>query len=160
MSLIDKKVDAIARILLSDNPVDLAKAREDLKRLLKTEEDYLPDAVTLQIHNLLAEVGINTRQTGHIFLVEAIRIIIDEPMVTVGMTCPDGLLDRVGAKFCRTSKTIERAMRKSIECAWQHGSQEFQSKHYTIISQKTFAPSLSYFLTRSASLVRQQLAEK
>lgn len=160
MSLIDKKVDAIARILLSESPADLVRAREDLKRLLKTEEDYIPDAVTLQVHNLLAEVGINTRQTGHIFLVEAIKILVADPMASLGMTCPDGLLDRVGAKFCRTADTVARSMRKSIEWAWQHGNQEFQSKHYTIISQKTFAPSLSYFLTRSASLVRQQLAEK
>lgn len=160
MSLIDKKVDAIARILLSESPADLVKARNDLKCLLKTEEDNLPDSVTLCVHNLLAEVGINTRQTGHIFMAEAIKIIVADPMATLGMTCPDGLLDRVGAKFCRTSVTVEKAMRKSIEWAWQHGDQEFQSKNYTIISQKTFAPSLSYFLTRSASLVRQQMAQK
>lgn len=159
MSLIDKKVDAIARILLSETTADLVNAREDLKRLLKTEEDDLPDAVTLRVHNLLAEVGINTRQTGHIFLAEAIKILVADPMASLGMTCPDGLLDCVGAKFCRTSDTVERAMRKSIEWAWQHGNQEVQNKHYTIISPKTFAPSLSYFLTRSASLVRQQLAE-
>ena len=158
--LMSKKVDAIARILLSETPADYDLAMDELQQLMTQSEDILPDRITLKIHNLLAELGFNTRQTGHIFLAEAIKITVADPMATLGMTCPNGLLEQVGAKFCRTADTAERAMRKSIEWAWNHGSQEVQNKYYTIISPNTFAPTLSYFITRSASLVRQQLPQE
>ena len=160
MSLTAQKVDAIARILLSESPADYQKAKEDLKQLMKRSEDLLPDCVTLKINNLLEALGFNPHQTGHIFLTEAIKIAVFDPMATIGMTNPEGLLERVGSKFCRTGVTAERAMRRSIEWAWTNGVQDTQNQHYPIVSPNTFAPTLSYFIAQSACIVRQQMPKE
>ena len=56
--LMSKKVDAIARILLSETPADYDLAMDELQQLMTQSEDILPDRITLKIdHKGCARCG-------------------------------------------------------------------------------------------------------
>lgn len=161
MSLTSQKVDAIARILLSEDPATYTRAREELERLMIQSPGEQDSDVTVQIHRLLTEIGIPTCIIGHAYLVEAIRETVEDPQVLNGITLSGGLLDRIAKKYGAVSiSAVDRGMRACILNAWNHGNHEFQSEHFTVLSPITFVPTVRNFISRAANIVRLRMEQQ
>lgn len=160
MSLTAQKVDAIARILLSEDAMTSLQAKQELRLLMEKPDEALGIAKEVRIHKLMAEIGVPTNTVGHTYLVEAISIVIDDPIAMNGISCSGGLLEQVGSKYNRASTAVERAMRWSINYAWDQGNHEFQSKNFPVVSPITLIPTLTSFISRAANIVRLQMSQQ
>lgn len=161
MSLTAQKVDAIARILLSESPADYQKAKSELQRLMECPEEVQRDTVTSLIHKLLSQVGVPTYTVGHMYLVAAIQEAVDDPLTLVKVSCPGGLFPRIADKFnAKSQSSVERGMRQCIEAAWNYGNDKFQREHFPVVSPITMAPTLLEFISRSANIIRLQMEEE
>lgn len=159
MSLTEQKVDTIARILLSESPADYDLAMDDLRRLMESPEEVRTETVTALIHKLLAQVGVPTSTVGHMYLVDAIRIVVEDPAIMRHITQPGGLMDKVGGIHGRSADAIARAIRISIENAWNHGNHEFQDAHFPVRSPTTLIPTLAGFISRAANMIMLQMEQ-
>lgn len=161
MALTEQKVDAIARILLSQDVHEIAQAREELRWLMDCPPELRKRNVTAQIHKLLNEVGVPTHLNGHAYLVDAIHAVIDDPQALINVGNAGGLWQRIGENHGGKSiKAVERGLRSGIEAAWNHGNHEFQAQHFTAISPATMVPTVLNFISRAANIVQLRMEQQ
>lgn len=155
MSTTDRKIDAIALILLSPDESTREQAREELARLMEEPPHKEPTDPTIMIHEILAEVGVPAGFAGHTYLVDAINAVVQNPLLLEGVTRKDGLYAIVAKKHGKDWGAIERGVRHCIEGAWQSGNyHEAQQKYCFPVSQVTFIPTPLNFIARVANIVR------
>lgn len=161
MSLTAQKVDAIARMLLSETIAEGQKAKAELQRLMSISQETQDTETTTQIHKLLTEIGVPTCNAGHSYLIEGIRETIRDPDALKGTTLPGGLLERIAEKCgAASSYAVERGMRESIAAAWDHGNHNFQEEHFTVLSSITLTPTVRNFISRAANIVRLRMEQQ
>lgn len=154
MSLTARKVDAIARVLLSEIPEDYEQAMDDLRRLMESPDDAEDLDITVRIHDLLAKVGIPCSARGHTYLVDAIIATLEDPLVLEGITSSGGLYDQIGERYGKSNAAVQHAMRDSIQFAWDHGDQEFQNRYFPVVSSVTLVPTILNFISRAANILK------
>ena len=161
MSLTALKVDAIARILLSETIGESQKAKAELRRLMEEPEEVFRETVTSRIHKLLSQVGVPTYTVGHMYLVAAIEEAVADPLTLVKVSCPGGLFPKIAEKFnAKSQSSVERGMRQCIESAWTYGNDAFQREHFPVVSPITMVPTLLEFISRCANIIRLQMEEE
>ena len=160
MSLTAQKVDAIARILLAENSLELARAKKELQRLMECPEEVRTETITARIHKILAQIGVSTSTVGHRYLVDAIQAAVEGPAIMTHITKPGGLLDTVGSKYGRSADAVSRAIRVSIENAWNYGNHKFQEENFPVLSPTTLVPTMAGFISRAANIIMLQMEQE
>ena len=161
MSLTALKVDAIARILLSETIGESQKAKAELRRLMEEPEEVKRETETSRIHKLLAQVGVPAHTAGYRYLMMAIQEAVADPLVLLNTTRPEGLLTRIAEKLqAKSWYSVERGMRQCIESAWTYGNDAFQREHFPVVSPTTMVPTLLEFISRCANIIRLQMEEE
>lgn len=157
MTILEKKIDAIARSLLTNNTTDRNAALEDLAVLMEKgkPKETAQDADSI-IRKLLIELGVPEHIKGSRYSVKAIRLVVEDENLLDAITSK--LYPTVATFFDTTGSRVERAIRHGIECAWDRGDLDVLNKYFGgTISPAKGKPTNSEFIARCANIVRAQL---
>ena len=107
----------------------------------------------IEITEIIREVGIPPHLKGYVFLREAITMVVNEIKLLSSVT--KELYPRIGVKFNTTPSRVERAIRHSIEVAFNKGQVDTITKlfGYTINSKKG-KPTNAEFIAMVADKLR------
>lgn len=155
MTNLEKKVDALARLVLCRSEAEANNIRWELRDLLaETSEQRAADTdIESKIRRALLEIGVSDRLIGHSYLVSAIKMAIEEPGVINAIT--KVLYPTVAAMHLTTTSRTERAIRHAIEVAWDRGDLDVLDHYFgNIISRHKGKPTNGEFIARIANALR------
>jgi len=155
MTILEKKIDAIARSLLANDTTDRNAALGELAVLMEKPENTAQDVDSI-IRKLLLELGVPEHILGSRYLVKAIREVVeDESKTKTTIKC---VYSAVAEAFDTTWRRTERAIRHGIELAWDRGDIDVLNKYFGgTISPVKGKPTNSEFIARCANIVRAKL---
>ena len=155
MTLLQKKVDAIARSLLANDTTDRNAALVELAVLMKKPQNCADGAEEIA-RSLLFELGIPEHILGRRYLIKAIELVVEDKSLIDSIT--KRLYPAVAQCFDTTGSRVERAIRHAVELAWDRGDLGVLEKYfgYTISITKG-KPTNSEFIARCASIVRDRI---
>lgn len=112
----------------------------------------LPDDETPDAAAFLLEMSIPASMLGYTYLKEAIIMVTEDQSILRGVT--KRLYPAIAEKFQTTPARVERAMRHSIETAWERGNLENLYRRFRhTVSPRTGHPTVSEFVARAAVYV-------
>ena len=154
-TLLQKKVDAIARSLLANDTTDRNAALVELAVLMKKPQNCADGAEEIA-RSLLIELGIPEHILGSRYLIKAIELVVEDKSLIDSIT--KRLYPAVAQCFDTTGSRVERAIRHAVELAWDRGDIGVLEKYfgYTISITKG-KPTNSEFIARCASIVRDRI---
>ena len=157
MTLLEKKVDAIAMALLASDFPEKNAALVDLKRLLDQPEQKSKDVDSV-IRDALLDLGVPDHILGHRYLVTALAIVVKDHTAADAIT--GHLYPTVAKQHDTTGSRVERAIRHAIELAWERADYEILGKYFgnTISSFKGKATNAE-FIARVANVVRKRMED-
>lgn len=156
MTTLEKKVDAMSRMLLGITDEDRSKARRELCDLL--DNPAPPQDKEAIIYEMLKDIGIPCSNLGHGYLVGAILMVADEPNLLNNITF--GLYPRLAARFNTTASRVERAIRHSVEQGWSRGDWDVLNKYFgNTVSADKGKPTNSEFIAQLAGMVRLRMKQ-
>ncbi len=137
----------VIQALLKDNST--TGNTYNLKETQAKEEKGLDTEIT----ELLHEIGVPAHIKGYMYLRESITMVYNDVTILGGIT--KVLYPTVAKKFNTTSSRVERAIRHSIEVAWNRGNVDAISQifAYTISYNKS-KPTNSEFIAMIADKLR------
>lgn len=154
MTTVEKKVDAMARMLLGVSDEDRNKACNELCRLL-TSADPVNDREHI-IHDIFKDIGVSCANLGYEYLVEAICMVIDNRAYANGLTI--ALYPKLAARFDTTASRVERAIRHSIERVFLYGDPDILFKYFgNTVSAEKGKPTNGEFISQIANTVKLRL---
>lgn len=155
MTILEKKVDAIARSLLANDTADRNTALADLAVLMKKWHNCA-DGATEIAQNLLFELGIPEHILGSPYLIKAIELVVQDKRLIKSIT--KELYPAVAQYFNTTGSRVERAIRHGIELAWDRGDMDVLQRYFGFtVSSIKGKPTNSEFIARCANIVRKRL---
>jgi two-component system response regulator (stage 0 sporulation protein A) len=106
-----------------------------------------------QITNIMHEIGIPAHIKGYTFVREAISMVVNDVELLSAVT--KELYPLLGEKFNTTGSRVERAIRHSIEVAWNRGQIETINKIFGYSSRNgKGSPTNSEFIAMVADKLR------
>lgn len=156
MTLLERKVDAIARCLLTnDTGEHNACAMAELESLLE-QPATSPQSIDAIIRNLLVELGVPEHIKGSKYLVKAIGAVVENDDLINAVT---GKLYLLVAEAVQTTPSrAERAIRHAVEVAWDRGDLDVLHQYFgNTVSPSKGKPTNSEFIARCASVVRDKI---
>ena len=112
----------------------------------------LPDTKNIEAAAFLREMGIPAKLLGYTYLKEAINQTVADQSLIRRLTT--GLYPAVAEKFQTTPARVERAMRHSVEMAWERGDLEILHKRFGYaISADRGRPTVGEFIALAAEYV-------
>lgn len=155
MTILEKKIDAIARCFLANDTTDRNAALGELAVLMKKPENTAQDADSI-IRKLLIELGVPEHIKGSRYLIKAIGLVVEDENMLDAIT--KWLYPAVAKFFDTTGSRTERAIRHGIELAWDRCDMDVLDKYFGgTISPAKGRPTNSEFIARCANIVRAQL---
>lgn len=148
MVQIKKQIDLLTRLVLSEDAEERAELAEKLRTLLNKEKD--PKTT---IRSVLREIGVPSNILGYGYLIRAIEMQM-ESKAPLDFTkwCYMG----IGQEFGTTGSRVERAIRHSIERAWEVGDYDTLKRYFgNSIDPNRGKPTNSQFITRIAEAVQE-----
>ena len=160
MSTLEKKVDALVRLALTEDEDEREYLLKSLNKmmngnpvLLKTVEISEPMSYHGKISNALLELGVPNHVKGYRYIVYAIELLIDHPEYIETMT--KGIYPMVALEFNTTPSRVERAVRHAVEVTWQRVDLDIAYKYFgNTISPERGKPTNSEFISRMANMLR------
>ena len=157
MTNLEKKVDALIRVVLAENQMDFARAKAELMVLSVTEQED-PLELEREIRKLLLELGMPDKRSGHRYSVYAILLAVENEDYLHMLHRK--LYPAVAEKFDVTPKQVEANIRRGIESAWDRADLKVLEKYFgNTISRYTARPTAGEFLARMTNEVRQRMKE-
>ena len=155
MTLLEQKVDAIARSLLANDVTDRNAALAELEVLM--QKPYNPaDGVESVARQLLIELGIPENVRGSRYLIKAVKLVMQDSGLMDSMT--HGLLPAIAQCFDKSWQSVEHAIRHAIIRAFKQGDRETLYRYFgNTISTCTGSPTNTAFIARCASIVRERM---
>ena len=121
-----------------------------------TKKDEEKKTLDTEITEILHEIGVPAHIKGYMYLRESITMVYNNVEILGGIT--KILYPTVAKKYKTTSSRVERAIRHSIEVAWNRGNVDAISKifAYTISYNKS-KPTNSEFIAMISDKLRLRL---
>ena len=153
MTILEQKVDAIARHLLSDIPSVKRNALADLQGLMSGR--ITAGSIQEEITSILKDLGVPERNTGFEYLVAAIRLVTEDKNLARGVT---KVLYPTVAEICNTTaSSVERGIRLSIERCFDRCDNDTIRKYFgNTISPNTGNLTNTEFIAQIANAVRSK----
>ena len=150
MNITQKKLDAG---ILSDTEWEREQAIGELCSLMTSQKEK-PD-IEWEIHQTLAELGVQSDLLGHDYLVTAIYITIAQPEIVRNIM--KELYPAVAEVHHTKTSLVERAMRHAIENAFQNGDPDVLNRYFrNTISVRSGKVTNGAFISRVANILRIQ----
>lgn len=155
MTLLEQKVDAIARSFLANAASDRNAALVELEALMA--KPYNPaDGVESVTRQLLIELGIPENVRGSRYLIKAVELVMEDNGLMDSMT--HGLLPAIGQCFDRSWQSVEHAIRHAIQRVFERGDREVLYRYFGgTVSACTGSPTNAEFIARCANVVRERM---
>ena len=155
MTILEKKVDAIARSLLANDFTIRNAALADLVVLMEKPQNCAEGAEDIA-HSLLVELGMPQHILGSRYTAKAIALVVENKKLIKTMT--KGLYPTVARCFDTTAPRVERAIRHGIELVWDRGDMDVLQQYFgaTILPTKG-KPTNSEFIARCANVIRKNI---
>lgn len=151
MSIIEKKVDALVRLVLSESEVEKEFIIKSLRNLM--DKPYEFHDMVKDVKTALLEIGVPDHLLGYKYISHAVAHIIEHGDHYADIT--KVLYPDVAKEFGTTSSRVERAIRHSIEVAWDRIPMEVSMKYFgNTISGLKGKPTNCEFLVRLANYLR------
>lgn len=158
MTILEKKVDAIARSLLANDLTVRNAALADLHYLMnKSDAEDKAKGMSEMIDALLLDLGVPDHVLGFRYLHEAISIVVSNVNAVHPIT--KVLYPQVGSVFHTTGSRAERAIRHAIEIGWDRCDMDVQAKYFGgKVSPNKGKPTNSEFISRCANVIRNKIS--
>lgn len=155
MTLLEQKVDAIARSMLANDFTDRNAAMAELAVLMKKPKETAQGVDSI-IRKLLVELGVPEHIKGSRYLIKAIELAVQDKSLIDSMT--KGLYPAVAHCFDATGPRVERAMRHAIELSWDRGDMDTLQRYFGFtVSNIKGKPTNSEFISRCMNIVRERI---
>ena len=155
MTLLEQKVDAIARSLLAKDAADRDVSLAELKVLMEKPQDCADGAEEIA-RSLLIELGVPESIRGSRYLIKAIELAVEDKSLIDSIT--KRLYPAVAQCFDTTGSRAERAIRHGIELAWERGDLEVLQQYFGFtVSSIKGKPTNSEFISRCMNIVRERI---
>lgn len=159
MTVLEKKVNALAEMAMAKNKFEKKKAYEKLKQLIDGQqeaEDIGAQDAEAVIRKLMAELGCPDRLIGYDYAVYAIGLAVEDQKIMRRITSM--LYPAIAQKFDTTANRVERAIRNLIDVAWSRGDQDTLEEYFgNTVDPNKGKPTNGEFLARMANIVRQRM---
>lgn len=156
MTILEQKVDAIARSILANDTTDRNAAVAELAVLMTKPKQSAQGAETIT-RNLLIELGVPEHILGSKYLLKAILAVVENEDLLNAVT--GELYPIVAEAYSSTASKVERAIRHAIEVAWDRGDLDVLADYFgNTVSPRKGKPTNSEFIARCASIVRENMA--
>ena len=110
-----------------------------------------------KITNIIHQIGVPAHIKGYTFIREGIKMVIDDISLLGAVT--KELYPTIAKKYQTTPSRVERAIRHSIEVAWNRGNQEKINQFFGCNSNmKKGKPTNSEFIAVIADKLRLELS--
>lgn len=149
---IEKRVEALCILVLSENEDDRTSARNELRELIASKQDKQIDN-EVKIIECFVELGVPAHVLGHDYLVRAIEYVMADKTMLHSIT--KELYPKVAKDFGTTASRTERAIRHAIECCWDRGDFEVLGKYFgNTIRPLKGKPTNTEFIARIANYLK------
>lgn len=159
MTLLEKKMDAMARCCLAETLAARKAAMDELRELLDGNTEPVPvkhRTLANVIDGVLLDLGVPCHIKGHPYLVTAISVVVESADCINAIT--KELYPVVAKKHGTTPSRVERAIRHAIECCWDRGDMDILAHYFgNTVSINKGKPTNSEFIARVGNVVRMQL---
>lgn len=157
MSNLEMKVNALMRLVASEDAVSYDTAKAEVLRLMgegNSQRDMLADPEA-EISKVLLELGMPQHILGYQYIVAAIRLAVEDPKIINRIT--DGLYPAVASVCGSTPSRVERSIRHAIEITWDRGELEVLGAYFgNTISPARGKPTNSEFIARISNHIRRR----
>ena len=155
MTILEQKVDAIARSILANDTTDRNAAIAELAALMQASYEPMQGAETIT-PQLLIELGVPEHIKGSKHLAKAICAVVENEDLIYAVTCE--LYPLVAETFASTASKVERTIRHAIELSWDRGDLDVLNKYFgNAVSPMKGKPTNSEFIARCANIVRDKI---
>ena len=155
MTLLGRKVDAIARSLLANDTTERNYALSELRVLMQHKPKKYEDAEEA-VQDALLELGVPDKLSGYLRLVTALSMVVRDPDKLCGLQ--KGLYVEVAKIHATTASRVERAMRHAIEVSWGRMDMDVMRVYFgSTVSPLKGKPTNGEFLARVANVVRKRM---
>lgn len=118
-----------------------------------TESD---DEIERKVSSLLRDMGFKTNLKGYYYIPKAVSIIC-KSTIPCDVSMTKTVYPMVSKAFGTTNSRVERAMRHSLECAFETGEKELIDKVFSCsVSPLKGKPTNSEFLFRLAEYISEE----
>jgi len=152
MNLLEKKVEAVMRLCVSDNEKDRDRIREEIRQYLIHFDPGKMDPEQ-EIRRILLELGAPDHLVGHPYVIRGILLVMEDRMYINNITMI--LYPKLAVEFDTTPARVERAIRHLIEVTWFRGDLDILEKYFgNTISASRGKPTNGEFIARMANVVK------
>lgn len=155
VTILEKKVDAIARSLLASDTTARNYALGELKTLMQRKPEKYEDTEDC-VREILLELGVPDGLTGYRSLAHAVSIVARKPWELKPLR--DGLYTQIAQELHSTPSKVERGARYAIEVAWDRMGPDLIQKYFgnTVCPMKG-RPTNGEFIARAGNIVRERM---
>ncbi|HBF3867808.1 sporulation transcription factor Spo0A [Clostridioides difficile] len=143
------------RELVSNRVTQVEPKPRPVQETQMTRSDFVKNVgnIETEITNIIHEIGVPAHIKGYLYLIEAIKMVIDNVELLGAVT--KELYPSIAKKFNTTPSRVERAIRHAIEVAWSRGKVDTinQLFGYTVHNTKG-KPTNSEFIAMIADKLR------
>lgn len=155
MSNLEKKVEAMMRLCVTENEKDRAIIREEIRNYLRNLSTGSLDPEQ-EIRRILLELGAPDHLVGHPYVIRAILLVIGDRLYINNITF--GLYPQLAVEFDTTPARVERAIRHLIEVTWCRGDLDILEKYFgNTVSASRGKPTNGEFIARLANVVKAKM---
>lgn len=155
MSNLEKKVEAMMRLCVTENEKDRAIIREEIRNYLRNLSTGSLDPEQ-EIRRILLELGAPDHLVGHPYVIRAILLVIGDRLYINNITF--GLYPQLAVEFDTTPARVERAIRHLIEVTWCRGDLDILEKYFgNTVSASRGKPTNGEFIARMANVVKAKM---
>lgn len=154
MTILEKKVDAIARHLLEGNPLAQRKALAELRQLMAGNVPF--GSLEEEIDTALTQLCIPAANNGFRHLAAAIRLCVEREELSYNIT--KQLYPGVAEACETTAHRAERAIRHAIELCFERCDPEIIEEYFgNSVSPNKGKLTNSEFIVRLSNVMRQRM---
>jgi two-component system response regulator (stage 0 sporulation protein A) len=127
-----------------------------MKPLTNSSDDSAASMPDLNlVSKVLREIGIPVHNRGYRLLRDAILLALEKPETLFAVSRL--LYPPVAERYGSSSKSVERAIGRAIEIAWERGEKDVLQKYFNIFALPAgYKPTTKEFIAHIVDMIRLQ----
>ena len=157
MSELEKKLDAIMRLVMAEGSDEVNAARNEIRQLMEAKSEDSPKAdAEAEVRKILLELGMPDHLVGHQYIVRAVLLCLEDWEYINNMVFR--LYPALAIEFSTTGSRAERGIRHAIEVAWNRGDLDILNRYFgNTVSADKSKPTNGEFIARITNVVKAHM---
>lgn len=154
-TLLTKRISDISENVTSIKPSKKSFPTNNVVLMETRRPNFIENnsSIETKIANLMHEIGVPVHIKGHLYLREAIKLVVEDISLLGAIT--KELYPSIAKKHNTTSSRVERAMRHAIEVTWMRGAtQNINNLFGYSLNARKNKPTNSEFIAMIADKLR------